>query len=68
LSQEYYIKDTLKGNVVHFLSFPKNNIDINVQICPVYFDGVAPLQFSNNSSKFIWLLTNENLTVLKELG
>ena len=22
----------------------------------------------NNSSKFIWLLTNENLTVLKELG
>jgi hypothetical protein len=24
--------------------------------------------FLNNSSKFIWLLTNENLTVLKELG
>jgi hypothetical protein len=45
---KYYIKDTLKGNVVHFLSFPKNNIDINVQICPVYFDGVEPFQFSED--------------------
>jgi hypothetical protein len=42
------LKDTLKGNVIHFLSFPKKNSDINVQICPVYFDGVEPFQFSED--------------------
>ena len=44
----YYIKNTLKENVVHFLSFPKNNIDINVQICPVYLYGIEPFQFSED--------------------